>query len=325
MLLESGIESFLSDSAGEKVCIIGAGLMGHGIAVEFAVAGYDISLVDSEVEQIALARTRIDSALELLAQAGRVKPGQFDIVRRRISFTTDLDAGARDADLVIEAVNEDLELKRGLLARAADVAKHGAVLTSNTSSFMPSLIADAVPNPERFAITHYFNPPYLVPLVELVPGPATDPGLIDSLEGLYRFIGKNPVRVQREVPGFIANRLQAALGREAMALVEAGIASPQDIDTVVKYSLGRRLAVGGPFEIWEQIGWDLVETIAGELFKEISNDPQPSKLLKEKVAAGDLGVKTGRGFYEWTDDSAEELRQRIGRALIELAKRDGSK
>ncbi len=310
----------------DRICVIGAGLMGHGIAVEFAVAGYDVSLVDSEVEQIALARTRIDSALELLAKAGRVKPSQFDNVRCRISFTTDLNAGARDAGLVIEAVNEDLDLKRQLLARAAGVAKPKAVLTSNTSSFVPSLIANAVPNPERFAITHYFNPPYLVPLVELVPGPATHPGVIDSLEGLYRAIGKNPVRVQREVPGFIANRLQAALGREAMALVEAGIASPQDIDTVVKYSLGRRLAVGGPFEIWEQIGWDLVKTIAGELFKEISNEPQPSKLLKEKVAAGDLGVKTGRGFYEWPNaDSAEELRQRIGRALIELANRDAAK
>ncbi len=300
--------------------------MGHGIAVEFAVAGYDVSLVDRDDEQIALARTRIDSALELLAQAGRVKPDQFDNVRGRISFTTDLDVGARDADLVIEAVDEDLDLKRRLLARAAGIAKTNAVLTSNTSSFMPSQIADAVPDPERLAITHYFNPPYLVPLVELVPGPATDAGVIDSLEGLYRSVGKNPVRVQREVTGFIANRLQNALGREALALVEAGIASPEDIDTLVKYSLGRRLAVGGPFEIWEQIGWDLVETIAGELFKEISNDPQPSKLLKEKVATGDLGVKTGRGFYEWPNaDSAEELRQRIGRALIELAKRDTAK
>ncbi|MDP6667825.1 MAG: 3-hydroxyacyl-CoA dehydrogenase family protein, partial [Dehalococcoidia bacterium] len=183
--------------------------------------------------------------------------------------------------------------------------------------------AEGIPAPERFAVTHYFNPPYLVPLVELVPGPATESGVIDSLEDLYRSTGKNPVRVQREIAGFIANRLQNALGREALALVEAGIASPEDIDTVVRYTLGRRLAVGGPFEIWEQIGWDLVQTIAGVLYKEISNDVEPSKLLRAKVAAGALGVKTGRGFYDWTEESAEETRQRVGQALIALARRDG--
>ena len=309
----------------DRICVIGAGLMGHGIAIEFALAGFKVSLVDRGDEQLELARLRINSALELLVQADRLKPYRFDGVRGRMALTTDLDAGARDADLVIEAVNEDLELKQRLLARAAGVAKTGAILTSNTSSFVPSLIAAAVPNPERLAVTHYFNPPYLVPLVELVPGPSTDPGVIDSLEGLYRSIGKNPVRVQREITGFIANRLQAAMGREAMALVEAGIASPQDIDAVVKYTFGRRLAVCGPFEIWEQIGWDLVETIAGELFRELSNDKHPSKLIKERVAAGDLGTKTGRGFYDWTDASAEELRQRIGQALVELAKKDGTK
>ncbi|MCZ6538563.1 MAG: 3-hydroxyacyl-CoA dehydrogenase family protein [Chloroflexi bacterium] len=308
----------------EKIFVIGAGLMGHGIAVEFAVAGFDVSLVDRDNAQLELSSTRIDSALELLAQAGRVSPDQFNRVHDRLMLTTGLDAGASDADLVIEAVNEDLDLKQRLLARAAGAAKPDAVLTSNTSSFMPGLIADAVPGPERLAVTHYFNPPYVVPLVELVSGPVTDPAVIDSLEGLYRSIGKNPVRVAREITGFIANRLLAAMGREAMALVEAGIASPQDIDTVVKYTFGRRLAVSGPFEIWEQIGWDLVGTIAGELFKEISNDRQPSSLMRAKVAAGDLGVKTGRGFYDWTDDSADELRQRIGSALIALAKRDGT-
>lgn len=299
--------------------------MGHGIAVEFAVAGIDVSIVDRDDAQLELARSRIDSALELLTQAGRTTAGQSGQVRDRLTLTTDLDSGASDSDLVVEAVNEDLGLKQRLLAQAAGAAKPSAVLTSNTSSFMPGLIADAVPNPERVAVTHYFNPPYLVPLVELVSSPATDPGVIDSLESLYLSIGKNPVRVDREITGFIANRLQAAMGREAMALVEAGIASPQDVDTVVKYTFGRRLAVSGPFEIWEQIGWDLVETIAGELFKEISNDQQPSQLMRQKVAAGELGVKTGRGFYDWPDGSADELRQHIGRALIALAKRDGAK
>ena len=305
--------------------MIGAGLMGHGIATEFAVAGFDVSLVDRDDESLDSARTRINSALVLLAEAGRVAHDEFSNVVARISFTTDLTAGAAGADLVVEAVNENLELKQKLLKQAEGVAAPDAILASNTSSFMPGLIAEGLVNPERVAVTHYFNPPHLVPLVELVPGPSTDEVVINELENLYLGMGKNPVRVQREITGFIANRLQNALGREALALVEAGITTPQDIDTVVKYSLGRRLAVGGPFEVWEQIGLDLVQTIAGELFKEISNESGPSQLLREKVAAGDLGVKSGRGFYDWDDESAEALKQRIARALIALAKRDGLK
>ena len=303
----------------ENITIIGAGLMGHGIALEFAANGLNVNLVDRDEPALAEAKRRIEKGLELLAEAGLISQEDFDdILSRLIPFTSAAEA-SRDADLVIEAVNEDLDLKRRLLAEAATTAPPHTIFTSNTSSFMPSMLADATGRPYRFAITHYFNPPYLLPLVEIVPVARADQDVPETLYTLYESIGKRPVLIEKELPGFVANRLQAALTREATALVDDGVAEPEDIDTVVKYGFGRRLAVAGPFEIWEQIGWDLVSTIATELFAEISTATEPTKLFDEKIARGELGVKTGKGFYEWTPESAEALRLRIGKALINLA------
>jgi 3-hydroxybutyryl-CoA dehydrogenase len=293
--------------------------MGHGIALEFAAHGFNVSLVDRDEAALESARVRIDKGLWLLQDAGAVSEADFDAIKSRLVPFTSAAEASENADLVIEAVNEDLDLKRRLLSEAAASAPVHTIFTSNTSSFMPSQLANATGRPDRFAITHYFNPPYLLPLVEIVPAPGATREIAETLRTLYEQIGKRPVVIEKELPGFVANRLQAALTREATALVEDGVAEPQDIDTVVKYGFGRRLAVAGPFEIWEQIGWDLVSTIATELFAEISTSTGPSKLFDEKIARGELGVKTGKGFYDWTPESAEALRLRIGRALISLA------
>ncbi len=308
----------------DRICVIGAGSMGHGIATEFATAGIEVSLVDQDDQVLHGARRRIDSALVLLEESDRIGIDQFEDVLGRISFSTDVAEGAQCADLIIEVVAEDLDLKQKVLVKAAEVAKSHAILASNTSSFQPGVIAEAIPRPERFAVTHYLNPPYLVPLVELVPGAMTSRDVIAELESFYRSIGKKPVCVKEEIAGSIANRLQIALLREALSLIEDGVADPEAIDTVVTNTIGRRLAIAGPFEIWEQIGWDLVQTIAAELLKEISSDTDLSSGLKEKVVRGELGFKSGSGYYDWTDDSIAEFDKRIAHALIELARKDVS-
>lgn len=303
----------------QKVTVIGAGLMGHGIGLEFAANGLSVQLVDRDQAALDEAKKRIELGIDLLTEAGMLKSSEHDAVRSRISYSTDVATASSGADLVIEAVFENLELKRDLLAQAASSARPNAIFASNTSSFMPSQLADATGRQNRFAIAHYFNPPHLLPLVEIVPASGADPDVSESLHTLYTMMGKKPVVIKKELSGFIANRLQGALSREAAALVQRGIATPGDVDSVIKYGFGRRLAVAGPFETWEQIGWDLVSTIVGELFAEIDTSTEPSQLMQDAVARGDLGVKTGRGMYEWTPESAEALRLRIGRALIRLA------
>ena len=168
-------------------------------------------------------------------------------------------------------------------------------------------------------VAHYFNPPYLLPLVEIVRGPATSDATVHTMYDLLTKVGKRPALVQHEVPGFIGNRLQIALVREALSIVEQGIASPQDVDTVIKNGFGRRLAAAGVFEIFEIAGWGLVSSVMANLLPNISSSTELPRTLQEKVSRGELGVKTGRGFYTWTAESAEALQQRIARTLATIA------
>jgi len=169
-------------------------------------------------------------------------------------------------------------------------------------------------------VAHYFNPPYLLPLVELVRGDGTSDETVATLRALYEGIGKSPAVVQREAPGFVGNRLQMALLREALAIVEAGIATPADMDRIIKTSFGRRLAAAGVFEVFEAAGWDLTLAVAEQLFPVIDRATAPPASLREKVARGELGLKTGKGFYEWTPEEAAALRRRIGNALAAIAR-----
>ena len=193
------------------------------------------------------------------------------------------------------------------------------ILASNTSSLLPSKLASATRRPDKVLVTHYFNPPHLLPLVEVVRGDKTSDETVNTVYDLLTRVGKSPVIIQKEVPGFVGNRLQAALFREAISLVAKGVASPQDVDMVIKSGFGRRLATAGVFEVWELAGWDLILTIAENLQPELESSPTVSPLLRERVERGELGTKTGKGFYEWTPDSAESLRERIAQVLTTLA------
>jgi len=312
----------MRDTTIQRIAVIGAGLMGHGIALEFAAHGFDVALQDRDQSALERARGSITEGLARLAEIGRITPHAAAEAPSRIAMGTDARVAVTDADLVIEAVSEDLDLKRALFRDLDDWAPPRAILASNSSSFMPSLLAAATDRPDRVLVAHYFNPPHLLPLVELVRGEQTSDETIETMRALYQGIGKRPAVVQREAPGFVGNRLQMALLREALAIVEAGIATPGDVDTIIKNGFGRRLAVAGVFEVFEAAGWDLTLAVADQLLPAIDRSPEPPQSLREKVARGELGLKAGKGFYEWTPEEAAALRRRVSEGLAAIARLD---
>jgi 3-hydroxybutyryl-CoA dehydrogenase len=302
------------------IAIVGAGFMGHGIGQEFATAGYDVVLHDISEERLDQARHNIARNLNDLVQWGLLPAEQVPAALERIRYTTDLAAAVNTADLVVEAVFEDLGLKREVFAQLDALCPLHTILASNTSTLMPSLLAEATGRPDRVLVTHYFYPPALLPLVEVVPGPRTAPEVVETVCTLLERVGKSPIVVRKEVLGFIANRLQFALQREALYLVERGIATPEEVDIAVRDGFGRRLAVAGPFEIAEPIGWDLELRIQTYLFPDLCASPAPSPLVREKVWQDELGVKSGQGFYSWTPQAAEAWRQHMVAVLVHLAR-----
>jgi 3-hydroxybutyryl-CoA dehydrogenase len=300
--------------------VIGAGTMGHGIALEFAAYGYDVALHDRDPAQLERARGEIAEGLARLVTVGRISDDAVTAAPARIAMTTELAAAAADRDLVVEAVAENLAVKQALFRELDALTPQHAILASNTSTFMPSLLAAATNRPDRVLVAHYFNPPYLLPLVELVRSEQTSEATIATLRDLYLKIGKAPAVVQKEAPGFVGNRIQAAIFREALAIVESGIANIEDVDVIVRNGFGRRLGVAGPFEIADAAGLDVKLAVCEQLFPEIESSQQIPGLLRETVARGDFGTKTGRGYYEWTPEAAAALRQRVSDGLAAIAR-----
>jgi len=271
-----------------RIAVLGCGLMGSGIASLLAAAGHEVVVFDAVPEAAAATAARLP-----------------------VAVADDAETAARGADLIVEAVAEDLDLKRSLFARIS-AANPTAVIASNTSSILPSALADAVASPERFVIAHFFNPPTVVPLVEIVPAPTTSDGTMDIVMTVLREAGKLPVRLGKEAAGFVANRLQAALLREAFSLVDQGVASFADVDLIVRAGLGSRWAAAGPFTISDLGGLDIWTAVCARLFPELAVDRDAPLALVERAAAGELGAKTGRGIFDETDtDRLDAIRTRI--------------
>ncbi len=291
-----------------NIAVIGAGIMGHGIAQEFAAAGYQVRLNDASLTALEAAQATIAMNLAAAIDAR-------DIVDR-ISVSTSLEETVRHADYVVEAVTENLAIKQRLFAEMDQLAPAQAILASNTSSFMPSQLASSTSRPHLVLVTHYFNPPHVVPLVEVVRGPQTSGKTTETVRRLYEQIGKIPVVVQKERLGFIGNRLQNALFREALALVEEGVCSLEDVDTVMRTSIGRRWSVAGIYEVFDLAGLDTVFAVATELFPDLSNASAPPDWFRQQIARGELGIKSGKGFYDWPPEHAQEAKARIRTALL---------
>ena len=301
-----------------SVAVIGSGLMGHGIALQFAIGGYDVRLNDVSEAQLDTALANIQTTLGTLQGLGLVADDAAARVPGLVRKTTSLRDAAADVDFVVEAVFEDLQLKQQVFADLDRHSPERTVLASNTSSFMSSQLAPATNRPDKVVVANWWNPPYLLPLVEVVRGPETSDETIETVSGLLTKLGKRPVVLQKESLGFIGNRMQFALLREAIAVVEQGIASAEDVDTVVKTSFGRRLSVAGPFEVFDIAGWDTIRAIMDQLFPVIDTSTEVPALVQDMVAKGNLGLKTGQGFYAWTDEDAAALRSRISEALATI-------
>ena len=302
----------------KRIAVIGAGTMGYGIAQGFAVAGFEVRIHSRTEESLQRGIDRIRDTLQRLTKMGLMTRLQARSALPRIQASAVLGETVDEADVVIEAVYEDLVLKRRIFGELDRLCPQRTILASTTSTFLPSELASVTRRPDRVLVTHYINPPYLTPLVEVVRHQSTSDDTVATVMDLLRDVGKRPVLVQREVPGFISVRLQFALLREALSLVQSGVATPQDVDTVIKTSIGRRWAVAGVFEVLELAGWDLAEAIATSLLPHLENSTRVPQLLREKVQRQELGVKTGKGFYEWTPESEEALRARIAHAMVEI-------
>ena len=300
--------------------VTGAGLMGHGIALEFALAGFRVGLHDTSGAALSDAVRSIAAGLETLEELGLATAEQTSPVPGRIRTTTSLEEAVAGADFVVEAVTEDISVKEDVFTRLDLYSPGHAILASNSSTFMPTRMARVTGRPDRVLVTHYFNPPYLVPVVEIVRGRETSDETVETARGLLSRVGKRSVVLKKEAPGFVVNRLQIALMREALSIVEQGIASAEDIDLLVKDSFGRRLGVAGPFEVFESSGLDVVLAMMDELLPRIESSTEAPSVVREMVSRGDLGIKTGRGFYEWTPESGAALRRRIAEAIVAVGR-----
>jgi 3-hydroxybutyryl-CoA dehydrogenase len=311
----------------KKVSVIGSGSMGHGIAQEFAVAGFEVVMHDLAQEKLDRAVQRIRTNLSELAEWGVFPVAELQPALSRIKTTTSFEEAAIDADFLVEAVFEDLKLKQKVFRTADGFCPARTLLASNTSTLMPSSLASATNRPDRVLVAHFYNPPYLMPLVEVARGPKTSNETVATVVGLLKSMGKSPVVLEKEILGFIATRLQIALFREAFQIVERGAATPQDVDIAVKTSFGRRLPIAGPFEMCEFLdGWDQIESIGNYVFSDLDSSKQLSPVIAEMIRRNELGVKTGKGFYEWTPEKTDEWRRRMARNLLSfLPKRKQAK
>ncbi|MFZ5591223.1 MAG: 3-hydroxyacyl-CoA dehydrogenase family protein [Bacillota bacterium] len=281
----------------QNICVVGAGNMGHQIALSAALAGFQVMCTDIDPQILARAENFADTYLKERVTKGRLSEEQARAARNRIAFTGNLEEAAREADLVIEAVVEKLAVKRQLFARLDAICPAHTILATNSSYIVSSKIADATGRPEKVCNMHFFNPALVNKLVEVVKGPHTAAETAETVLDVAGRMGKVPVLLQKEIYGFLVNRIVAAIKNEAIYLYDMGVASYEDIDTAVVQALGHPM---GPFRLMDLTGIDLTYHVGMERYQE-TGDPRykPSPLIVEKYLKGEWGRKTGRGFYEY--------------------------
>jgi 3-hydroxybutyryl-CoA dehydrogenase len=290
------------------VAVLGAGTMGAGIATVFAAAGHDVALFSRSAE-------RGDQARELVERTGGAEAAA------RVRTTTDAGDAVAGASLVCETVVEDLEAKHEVFRIAEDAAPAGALLSTNTSSLPIDRIADGLRDPGRLVGLHWFNPATVMPLIEIVRGARTSDASVEAARDWCRRVGKETIEVASDIPGFVVNRLQYAMLREATHLVQAGVASIEDVDRAVATTLAPRWSACGPLELMDLAGLDTVRRVAGVLMRELDNSPEVPPLVATTFASGATGAREGRGFYAWSPERVaqkQELRDRMVREAVRI-------
>ncbi|HSF83228.1 MAG TPA: 3-hydroxyacyl-CoA dehydrogenase family protein [Anaerolineales bacterium] len=307
----------MRDMTVEGIAIIGAGLMGHGIAQIFATYGHAVWLVDNQQETLNSAKDRVRANLANMVKHGVDFGGGVDEILARINTTPHLADACQDCKFVFEAVYENLELKQRIFADLDELCPPNVILCSNTSVMSITEIGERARHRPRIVGTHFWNPPYLIPLVEVIRTEETAEWVTSTTYDLLLRVGKHPVHVHKDVPGFVGNRLQHALWREAFAIIDEGICDPATVDEVIRNGFGMRLPILGPVENADMVGLDLTLAIHNYILKHINADPTPSTTLKARVEAGELGFKSGKGFQAWSEADIAASRERLANYLIE--------
>jgi len=302
----------------KNVAVIGAGMAGHGIAQVFASAGLQVALTDTDAQVLGTALQRIQANLETCVKHSVVNQELAASVPERITLASNLADAVSEADFIVEAVYEDLDVKHEVLGQLEGHCADHAVITSTTSGFSVRDMVVTLLHPERFLITHFWDPPYIIPVVEVVPGDHTSTQAVETTMTLLEAVGKYPALVKKDVRGFVGNRLQHALRREAIAIVEQGIASPEDVDLIARLSFGLRLPIVGLLETIDIGSLDLTLAIHTYLLSELDRSTEPQQLIRDKVARGESGAKAGKGFYDWPPGRGERVIRRRDETLLQL-------
>lgn len=306
----------------ESISILGAGTMGHSIALSAAWANQTVNVYGIDEHDLENAVRGLNSKLKVMIENGLFTSEQANEIRNRVHFTVSLREAVFNATFIIEVIPELLDLKKELYNRLEALVEDDVVIASNTSGFKPSLLAADMLHPARFVVTHFWNPAHLIPLVEVVKGVHTDTVTVQRAMAVLTLMNKKAVVLNKEIPGFIGNRLQYALFREAQTLLDDGAASKEDIDAAVTYSIGRRLPVTGPLKSADMGGLDVFSAISNYLFEDLSTDQCSGELLSQLVNENKLGDKTGEGFYTWETEVSEKMNEEREQTLIYFLKND---
>ena len=304
----------------KKIAIIGSGVMGSGIAQSFAVSGYFVTINDIKEELLYHAQNRISENLSLLIEEGTLTDQEKQGALANITYSVDLEGAVRDADFIIEAIPEVLELKLNLYQQMEEIIKPDAIVASNTSTFPISQLMEKASFADRMVITHFFNPGHLVPLVEIVQHDETKPEIVKTTMDLMRKIGKSPILLKKEIAGFIANRLQTALMREAFYLLKEGVANAEDIDTAITAGPGFRWAFTGPIEIADFGGLDTWQSVLDNVSPVLDQSKEAPDLIRDLVAKGMLGTKSGEGIFTYEESTVSQKINERDRNFIKLGK-----
>ena len=305
----------------KKVAILGAGVMGTGIAQAFAMKGHEVMIInvykDAETAHPIEVMT---SNLEVLCENGVFEKENIPEVIGRVSRTSSLEEAAQFADIIFECIVEKLETKQEYFAKLDELCPESTILCSNTSAISITEIAETSVHKERIIGTHFWNPAYLIPLVEVIKTKYVSDEVVNETYRILEEAGRSPVIVQKDVPGFLANRLQHALFREAISIVEKGIATPEDVDKAIKTGFGLRLGVRAPFEVMDAGGLDLTYNIHKYVFPHIEDSHEPSPLLVKLMEEGKNGFRTGEGFMKWSEEDISASQKNLIEGIIKVAK-----
>jgi 3-hydroxybutyryl-CoA dehydrogenase len=300
--------------------VIGAGIMGHGIGQVFAMGGYDVCLTDVSADILPKAMQRIRMNLDIFRDNGFVTQAESDAAMARVRTEPDLAKSVKDADIVVEAVKEDIEIKRTLFNKLDAICPKRTVLASNSSSLLISDFASGTKRQDRVVLVHWYNPPHIVPAVEIIRGTHTSDETAQLMYDLLKKCRKLPIRINKELPGYMLNRIQLAVMREVWHLWQEGIASVEDIDLAVQGSLGFRYASIGPLMTSDLGGQDTFCAVAKYLFPLLSDTHVPPEPYVKMVEAGNLGMKTGKGFYEHTKEEWDAIIEKRDREFLQRLK-----